>query len=106
MDVQVLYSTWPDEASALACAGALVAEKLAACATVLPGAKSVFRWEGRIEAAQEAVLLAKTAADRAKATKQRILDFHPYDLPCVLAGTADPGASNPDFIEWVWKETR
>lgn len=105
MDAVLIYSTWPDAASAEACAQVLIAERAAACATCLPGGTSIYRWEGRIERANEAVLLVKTRRDKADDAKAIILSQHCYDLPCVLVATLDSSLSHGDFLAWIASET-
>lgn len=66
-------------------AAALVEERLAACVNLCPATESVYRWEGKVETAQEVLALIKTGAARFDAVKQRIREMHPYDLPEVVA---------------------
>lgn len=106
MAARLIYSTWPDEAQAEACAATLIERRLAACVTILPGARSVFRWNGAVERQQEAVMLAKTAADRAGALRDALREAHPYEVPCILAFDVNDGESNQDFLQWAAAETR
>lgn len=106
MAARLIYSTWPDEAQAEACAATLIERRLAACVTILPGARSVFRWNGAVERQQEAVMLAKTAADRAGALRDALREAHPYEVPCILAFEVNDGESNQDFLQWAAAETR
>lgn len=105
MTACLLYSTWPDVTAARACARRLVDAKLAACVTVFPVAHSCFRWEGAVDEADEAVMLAKTSDATAAAARAAIIATHPYDLPCVLALGVDQTLSNPEFLQWVARET-
>jgi periplasmic divalent cation tolerance protein len=105
MDTVLIYSTWPDEAQAKACAAALVEARAAACATVLPGATSTYRWEGAIETAAEAVLLAKTGVASAAAARDLILARHPYELPCILTLRCDTELSHAPYLAWTRGET-
>jgi periplasmic divalent cation tolerance protein len=82
----------------------LVEEKLAACATVLPGATSVYFWEGKLETAGESLLLLKTRDDLGDALAKRLREIHPYDVPEILLLPARDG--NPDYARWVESETR
>ena len=63
----------------------LVEERLAACATALPGAVSQYRWQGTLERAEECVLLLKTTGERLPALEARLLELHPYDTPEFVA---------------------
>lgn len=98
---RLIYSTWPDAVSAEQAAGAAVRSGLAACANILPGAVSVFRWEGEIQRAQEVVMLLKTTADQAAALVAALAAQHPYDTPALVALDVDAGASDAGFLDWV-----
>lgn len=99
----MLYVTAPDRATALVLARALLEERLIACANVIEGAVSLYRWEGRIEEAAEAVLIGKTTAERMPAVIARIKERHPYSCPCVVALPIIDG--NPEFLRWIRAET-
>jgi len=101
METVTLYSTWPSVEGAEAAARELVAERLVACANILPGARSIYRWEGDIQTETEAVMFAKTTAKRALAARDRLLRLHPYEVPCVAALTIRKDASNPAFLAWI-----
>ena len=83
-------------------ADALVGERLAACVTLLPGAQSVYRWEGRVERAEEVQLLVKTTRARFPALRERLVELHPYDVPELLALEAVDGL--PAYLDWVTRE--
>lgn len=101
--VHLLLTTCPDADSAARIAHALVEERLAACVTRLPGAVSSYRWQGRVEQAQEVQLLAKTTATRLDAAIARLQALHPYDLPEIVAVQAAAGL--PAYLDWVRAET-
>jgi len=101
MDVVSLYSTWPDLPSAEAAAHDLVERRLIACANIIPGARSVFRWEGQVQAEAEVVMLAKTTAAKSAAASAALVELHPYDLPCVVEIAIGAPGSNSEFLAWV-----
>ncbi len=96
---RLLLSACPDAASADRIATALVEEGLAACVTALPGARSVYRWQGAIERADECVLLIKALAGDYPALERRLLALHPYDVPELLALPVLAG--NPAYLAWL-----
>jgi periplasmic divalent cation tolerance protein len=102
--VLVVYTTLPDEESAQEVADVLVGERLAACVSILGGCRSVYRWQGQVESAEEVPLLIKTAADRYPALQARLRELHSYDVPEILAWRPDAGW--PDYASWVISETR
>jgi periplasmic divalent cation tolerance protein len=105
MDTILLYTPGPDQAAARACAESLVETRAAACATLLPGAMSIYRWKGAVETATETVLLAKTSAASAKAARDLIAARHPYDTPCITALQIMTDLSHAPYLAWVAQET-
>lgn len=95
----LLYSTCSTEAEAAAIARALVEQKLAACANILPGMRSVYRWEGKLEEAQEVVLIAKTTGAALQAAIDTIKQLHSYECPCITALPITTG--HPDYLRWI-----
>ena len=104
MSVLACFCTCPDAASAERLAGALVGERLAACVQVLPGVRSVYRWQGAVERADEVLLLVKTTRERLDALAARVRALHPYELPELVAVEAAGGL--PDYLAWVAAESR
>ncbi|TCT07783.1 divalent-cation tolerance protein CutA [Aquabacter spiritensis] len=104
MDLKLVYSTFPSVASAEAVARTVVAERLAACANILPTMISVYAWQGVMERADEVVLLLKTTATCAADLMARVKAEHPYEVPAIvlipLAG------ADSDFAAWVGAQTR
>ena len=103
MPVFLILSTCPDADTAQRLARTLVEERLAACVSLLPGVLSTYRWQGRVEQANEVQLLAKTSADRRDALMARLAELHPYELPEILAVEI---AGLPAYLDWVAAETR
>lgn len=102
--VLLVLTNAPDEQVAQRIARALVEERLAACVNVLGPCRSVYRWQGEVEEAQETPLLIKTAQDRYGALERRLRELHPYELPEVLAWRPDGGLA--EYATWVIRETR
>jgi periplasmic divalent cation tolerance protein len=102
--VLACYCTCPDLASAERVAETLVSERLAACVNLLPNVRSVYRWQGAVERADEVLLLIKTTRERLDALAARVPALHPYELPELLAVEAVGGL--PDYLDWVVAETR
>ncbi len=96
--------TCPDAGTADRIADALVAERLAACVQVLPGATSVYRWQGKVEHARETLLLIKTGRERLDALTARVVALHPYELPEVVA--VDITGGSHAYLDWIACETR
>ena len=99
-----LYMTFPDVATAERVGEALLEERLVACVNIVPGAVSLFRWEGEAQREQEALAFAKTRADLVEAAVALVREVHPYDTPCVVA--LDVAGGDPGYLRWVGDETR
>ncbi len=101
--IKLLYATFGVKEEAVAVAHKLLAEKLIACANVLDGSTSIYRWEGEVQEASEVILFAKTTEEKAEKAIARIKELHSYKLPCALILPIESGL--PDFMGWVEKET-
>jgi periplasmic divalent cation tolerance protein len=92
----------PEEAARLG--RALVEERLAACATMLPAVHSIYRWKHQIESSAECLLLLKTAADKLPALELRLNELHSYQTPEFLV-LAVEAASHP-YLAWLYASVR
>lgn len=90
-------------AQADALASALVEARVAACVSLVPGLRSVYRWHGAIERAEEALLLAKTSAAAYPALEALVRARHPYELPEIVA--VEVAAGLPAYLQWLADET-
>lgn len=97
-EVRILFCTCgADQAEALA--EALVGERLVACVNALAGARSTYRWEGRIEHDEEVVLLMETRDTLVDAAVERLRALHAYDVPKIVV--LDPERVDPAYRDWV-----
>jgi periplasmic divalent cation tolerance protein len=85
-------------------ARSLVEEGNAACVNILPGIRSLYRWEGRICDDQEFLMLIKTGADRYKEVQECIHRLHNYNTPEVIALHITAG--DPDYLNWLREQIR
>jgi periplasmic divalent cation tolerance protein len=99
----VVLVTAPSAERAAEIARALVEERLAACGNVVPGLRSIYRWEGKIEDEPEALLVLKTTRGRFDALRARVLALHPYQVPEVLALPVEAGSA--PYLAWIAAET-
>jgi len=97
--IRIALTTFPDETAAARSVRTLVSEGLAACGTLVPGARSIYRWQGQIEDSSETLVIFKLAAERQEAFRERLLSLHPYDIP-ELAFLAPEGV-HPPYADWV-----
>lgn len=101
--VRFLYVTTAKLDEAWRIGETLVTERLAACANVLPAMQSCYWWEGKLERANECVLILKTRQPLVERAVVRIQDLHSAAVPCVVALPVVGG--NPDFLAWIARET-
>ena len=99
----LIYITAPDIDCARRIGRALVEERLAACANLVPGMQSIYWWNGAIEEANEVVVIAKTRAELTDALTKRVESLHPYACPCIVAIPIVAGSS--PFLKWIGDET-
>ncbi len=99
----LVLTTMPDSGSADALARELVEKRLAACVNIMPGTRSVYRWQDAIEEACEVVLHIKTSQARYAELEIAIKALHPYDVPEIIALPIVEGL--PAYLEWVAAET-
>ncbi|MDR1648173.1 MAG: divalent-cation tolerance protein CutA [Zoogloeaceae bacterium] len=99
----LMLTTLPDGESADRLATALVENHLAACVSALPVCRSTFRWQGRVETANETLLLIKTRTEHYAAAEALIRSQHPYELPEIIALPIERGL--PAYLEWIAHET-
>ena len=101
--IVTVYAVFADADEASRIARILVEERLAACANLLGPCRSIYRWQGVIEEAEEAPVLFKTGADRADQLIARIAELHSYDVPAAVAWPV--AAMHAPYSEWVKAET-
>jgi periplasmic divalent cation tolerance protein len=95
----VVLVTAPSADSAAEIARALVEEGLAACGNVIPGIRSIYRWEGEIHDDAEAMLVLKTERRLVDALKKRLPTIHPYQVPELLVLPVEDGLG--PYLEWL-----
>jgi periplasmic divalent cation tolerance protein len=99
-----VHVTAPDAVTATRLARTLVEERLAACVQVVPGVTSVYAWDGRVETADEHLLLVKSTAGLFEAIRERVRSEHPYDTPEVVALPVH--AIDPRYAAWLTASVR
>ncbi|MCW7754552.1 divalent-cation tolerance protein CutA [Desulfobotulus sp. H1] len=97
--VQWIYMTAGDKSEAEMLAKVLVEEGLAACVNIFSGARSFYMWEGRFEEGEEYVMIAKTTRAVFPRLRDRVVDLHSYECPCILALNVTDG--HQPFMEWI-----
>ncbi len=99
MDTLLVLTNLPDAEAARKLADHLVGQRLAACVNILAPCRSVYRWQGKVEDAEEVPLLIKTTAARYAELEAAIRAQHPYELPEIVAVPISHGL--PGYLAWV-----
>jgi periplasmic divalent cation tolerance protein len=95
----VVLCTLDDREKAEKFAYNLVCEKLCACVNILPGVKSIYEWQDKIEQSEEVLMLIKTKKELFDELKETIIRHHPYDVPEIIA--LDVTHGNEEYLKWI-----
>jgi periplasmic divalent cation tolerance protein len=102
MTVVSLYAIFADNEEADRIGHIVVEERLAACINILGPCKSIYRWQGKVETAQEVPAILKTDSSKAERLIERIAGLHSYDVPCIAVWPVEKLV--PGYGEWVQEE--
>ena len=103
MKFSLLYVTHENIDAARKIIDVLLAEKMIACANIFP-IQSVYRWKWEIADTTEVVTLLKTSNKLTQVVEQKILEMHPYEIPCVMV-LSDEIVANLSYASWIQDET-
>ncbi len=104
LGMTVAISTFPDVETARKISTRLVTEKFAACANILSGVESIYRWKEKIETGNETLVLFKLSEDRQSAFQDKLRSLHSYEVPEIVFVKIDNGL--PDYLRWVAENCR
>lgn len=99
MSAYVVYVMASSRDEALTIGRTVVGERLAACANVLGGIRSIYWWEGSVVGDDEALLILKSRELLLADLIARIRALHSYEIPCITAWPIRAG--NPDYLAWI-----
>ena len=102
-DAIVVLTTVANDDEAVTLVRELLDRRLIACGTLVSGARSLYRWQGKIADEREVLLLLKTRSARLDALQEAFRELHPYKVPELLALSVDTGLEK--YIEWISGET-
>jgi periplasmic divalent cation tolerance protein len=98
----ILATCSPAEADSLL--ERLLAERLVGCGNLIPGVRSKYIWEGKIESDEEILMLMETTDGNADAAVARLRELHSYDVPKIL--TLKPADCDASYLAWLREVTR
>lgn len=99
----IIYITCPTAAEAEKIGGALLAEKLIACANIMSPHTALYRWKGQTERTEEFAVIMKTRAELFDKVKETIAGMHSYECPCIVSWPIENG--HAPFLDWIEAET-
>lgn len=102
-DALVVLVTVPGMEEGERIARKVIEARSCACVNLVPGLRSVYRWEGRVEVDDEVLMILKTRVSKFETLRRMIIMLHPYDQPEVLALPVDRGDSG--YLAWLERET-
>ena len=99
MSVVSVYAIFADAEEAERIGRTVVEERLAACINILGSVRSIYRWQGEVESAEEVAAILKTTHTNADALITRIAGLHSYDVPCIVTWPIDKVLGT--YADWV-----
>jgi periplasmic divalent cation tolerance protein len=102
-DYIVVFVTAPAE-EALQMARTLVEERLVACVNIVPGLRSIYWWQGKVEDEPEVLCIMKTQTSLFEALRDRVRELHSYEVEEIIAVPIVAG--NPPYLDWIKENTR
>ena len=99
MSVISVYAVFANAEEAERIGRAMIEDRLAACINILPGVRSIYRWKGELESADEVAALFKTTTHQVDALITRIAGLHSYDVPCIVTSPIDKILGS--YADWV-----
>jgi periplasmic divalent cation tolerance protein len=102
--IRLVLCSFPDLDSARQIGTLLVGKQLAACVNLLPGAESIYHWQGKVESAPEVLALFKTTEALWPALEQALAQAHPYEVPEIIA--IRPDAAAGPYRAWLLESLR
>ena len=97
--IQVILCTCPDRVVAEQLARRLINEQLAACVNIVPNLLSIYSWQGKVESAEECLLLIKAPMSQYDLIENTLHEQHPYEVPEIIALPVQQGL--PEYLQWI-----
>ena len=95
----VIFITCASDEEAQKISSRLVEKRLAACANIVHGINSLFRWHGKVDTAKESLLIIKSRKDKINSIIREVKSLHSYEVPEIIALPIIGGSK--DYLEWI-----
>jgi len=99
----VVFCTVPDAGKAADIARSLVEARLAPCANIVPGVRSIYTWKGRLFDENEVLMVLKTRRSLVPRLREAIVSMHPYEVPEIIA--LELADVHPPYLQWLLENT-
>jgi periplasmic divalent cation tolerance protein len=99
MSVISVYAVFANAEEAERIGRNMVEERLAACVNILGPVRSIYRWKGKIESADEVAAIFKTHHWRTDVLIERIAALHSHEVPCIVSTSIDKILGS--YADWV-----
>ncbi|MFM7022850.1 MAG: divalent-cation tolerance protein CutA [Flavobacteriales bacterium] len=103
-DYVMVYVVCSSEMEASSIGKELVESRLAACVNIFPAVQSIYWWEGKVKNGKEVALFAKTHYSKFEPIRQKVMEMHSYECPCVITLAIKEG--DEDYLDWIGKEVK
>lgn len=103
IDTVVVYITAPNEEEAAKIARTIVEERLAGCANIVKGIRSIYSWQGKIEDESEVLMVVKTRKELFESLSKKVKELHSYTVPEIIALPIIKGSE--DYLKWLEEVT-
>src|ERR1039458_6265175 len=104
MQIVFAYITTKNKTEAKKIGKVLLQERLAACINIFDNMSSIYWWEGKIEEANETVLIAKTTKKLFPKLSKKVKSIHSYSVPCILQLEVKDG--NKEYVKWLLENVK
>jgi periplasmic divalent cation tolerance protein len=103
-DKRIILTTTGSKEEARKIANELVQRRLAACVNIVPKVESIYRWEGKVESAEEWMLIIKTDSAVFEKVRDAIKELHSYDLPECVSLSVEAGST--EYLQWIGEQVQ
>ncbi|TVR17604.1 MAG: divalent-cation tolerance protein CutA [Balneolaceae bacterium] len=105
-NLRLVYVTTSNRDEARKIGTEMVEQKLAACANIIDGMESIYRWQDDIQTDKECILILKTTYSNVAKCTKKIKEMHSYDVPCIISINLAEQEGNAGYLDWIMQSVR